>query len=54
MSNKHNRLIEEEFISEKASRRDFSADARQLARNKRSKKGLMRIVNSVGNMFSSF
>lgn len=53
MSNKNNLLKEEDFISEKLPTRDFSADARKLAKNKRSQKGLWRMFRNMSGILSS-
>lgn len=41
-TDKNNRLIEEEFTREKGPKRNFAEDAKRIAKNKRSQKGLLK------------
>lgn len=53
-NNKYNKLQEEDFLSETGNQRNFAEDARRMARNNRSQKGLGKILKKGLNIFSSF
>lgn len=55
MNNEYdNRLREEDFLSQKREERDFVEDAKKMARNKRSQKGLGKFFKKKESIFSSF
>lgn len=50
---KNNRLVEEEFIKEKGPQRNFAEDAKRIAKNKRSQKGLLNFFKKKTSILSS-